>query len=146
MLKMGAVMNNAKYLWGGVLLCLLTLGMGSMGNEEAARLPDVDQNYAVTLVDQSDVSMALESFSADGQTFLTGRFGKARISIGFEKIRSAGFMMAGSELTAKIALKNGEALAIVMDGQKPFFGRASFANVRIEARDIKTIEFKGKVK
>lgn len=128
-----------------VLICMFTLGMGSMGGDGVKRLPEVDQNFSVTVADQSDVSLDLEKFSFEGNTFLTGVLGKAQVSIEFEKIQTIYILKDGQDLKARVNLKDGKTLEIKIEKKKPFFGSAPYGNARIEAQDIKKIDFRGKV-
>ena len=141
---MNGFMRKISYLCGVALIGLFSIGMGSTGSEDATRIPEVEESYAATIVDQSDVSMALRKISFDGRTFLMGKFGKARISVKFDKIRSVIFALKSDLVRANIRLKDGEVLEIYIEKKKPFFGEADFANVRIEVQDIKTITFQGK--
>ena len=142
---MTGFMKKVKTRGVVVLIGLLSMGMGAIGVTDPTQVPDVAENYAVTVVDQSDVSIALEHFSFDGRTFLLGKLGKAQISIEFDKIRSVFFLRQDQDVNAKVRLKNGEVVEILIEKKKPFFGVSSFANVRIETQDIKTITFQGKV-
>lgn len=130
-----------KRLWSALigLLCLLSLGMGGMGENSVTSIPRTDKNFAVTLMDQADVSMELERFSFDGQTFLSGKFGKSDISIDFEKIDSVTFLSQANEVKAGVRLKDGQLIELMIDKKKACFGVSSFANVRIEVPDIKKI-------
>jgi len=134
-------MSGARYLVAVVLVCYFTVGMGSMGREDTIRIPDVEENYSVRLIDQSDASVTLEKFSFDGQTFLLGKFGKAQISIGFDKIAAIYFLLQESEVKANVILKNGEEIEIFIGRKKSFYGKAPFADLRIEAQDVKTVTF-----
>ena len=143
---MHAFVKKISCLCGAALIGLFSTGMGSMGSEDATRIPEVDVSYAATVVDQSDVSMALRKLSFDGQTFLMGRLGKARVSVEFEKIRSVTFGLRNDSVQATVRLKNGEVIEINIEKKKPFFGEADFAQVRIEVQDIKTIAFQGRAR
>ena len=142
---MTGFMKKVKNRGVVVLIGLLSMGMGAIGVTDPTQVPDVAENYAVTVVDQSDVSIALEHFSFDGRTFLLGKLGKAQISVEFEKIQSVLFMKQDQDVKARVRLKNGEVIEIFIENRKPFFGVASFGNVRIEAQDIKAITFERKV-
>ena len=137
-------MGSIKY-WGLLLvLCGFTLGMGGMGDKRIVTIPEPEHNYRVTLVDQADVSMDLEKFSCVGQTYLSGTLGKAEISIDFEKIRSIFFMLDDRLLKANVNLIDGRTTTIVVDKTQPCYGVSSFADVKIEMQDIKTITLHGK--
>jgi hypothetical protein len=113
--------------------------MGGMDENSVVNIPKTDRNFAVTLTDQSDVSMELERFSIDGQSFLTGKFGKSNISIGLEKIETVAFLSKGNEVKADVRLKDGQLVEIMVDKKNACFGVSSFANVRIGVSDIKKI-------
>ncbi len=132
-------------MWAFLLvLCGLTLGMGGMGSKRVVAIPEPEHNYRVTLVDQADVSMELEKFSCVGLTYLSGTLGKAEISIDFEKIRSIFFVLDDRLLRANIKLTDGRKTAIVVDKTQPCYGVSSFADIKIEMQDIKTITLHGK--
>ena len=126
-----------------VLLCFFTLGMGSMGESDVVNVPEPEINYKVKLVDQSDMSIDLEKFSCDGQTYLIGKLGKADISIDFDKINSIFFLLQEDDVKAKVNLKDGKVLEIFVEKKKPCYGVSSFADVRIEMQDIKKITIYG---
>jgi len=132
-------MRKSWYLGLVVLICFLTVGMGNMGGRDVIDIPEPEKNYSVTLVDQTDVSMDLEKFSFEGQTYFIGKLGRAEISIDFDKIDSVLFILQDDNVKAKVKLKEGKTLEILADKGKYCYGISSFANVRIELQDIKKI-------
>ncbi len=133
-------------IWGFLLvLCGFTLGMGGLGSDRVVAIPEPVDNYRVTLVDQADVSMDLEKFSCDGQTYLSGTLGKAEISIDFEKIRSIFFILDDRLLKADVKLNDGRTTMIVVDKTQLCYGVSAFADVKIEMQNIKTITLHGKI-
>jgi hypothetical protein len=126
-----------------VLICCLSLGMGSMGDPVTVKAPEPDKNVMVTLIDQDDVSLDLENFTCDGQTFITGKMGKADLSIDFEKIRSILSVNKSGQGTALVNLADDKQVELVMEKDIPCFGTASFADVRIMTHDIKKVVFHG---
>ena len=134
-------MGRARVLAAVVLICFFSVGMGVMSDEDAIRIPDVQENYTVRLVDQSDVSVTLEKFSFEGHTFLLGKFGKAQISIDFDKIASIVCLMQETVVNATVILKNGEKIEIFIERKKTFYGMAPFADVKIEIQDVKMVTF-----
>ena len=127
-----------------ILICCLNVGMGSMGDQASIKAPATDKNFIATVVDQDDVSLELENVSFDGKTYLTGKMGKADLSIDFEKIRSILFVETGGHLAAEVNLADNKRVALVLNKDVPCFGTSSFADVRIMAYDIKKLVFKGK--
>lgn len=131
---------------GGVFICIccLSLGMGTMGDPSAVKTPEPDKNYTATVVDQEDVSMDLEKFTVNGQTYLTGKLGKADLAIDFERIRSILFVTADGVTTAAVTLGDRKQVDLIVAQDTPCFGASSFADVRIEVKDIKKILFTGR--
>jgi len=76
------------------------------------------KDYAATLVDQTDVSMDLEKFSFEGQTYFIGKLGRAEISIDFDKIDSVLFILQDDQVKARLNLKDGKTLEIIVDKDK----------------------------
>ncbi|MBW1745567.1 MAG: hypothetical protein JRJ25_04320, partial [Deltaproteobacteria bacterium] len=105
-------------------------------------IPEPEKNHAATLVDQTDVSMDLEKFSFEGQTYFIGKFGRAEISIDFDKIDSVLFILQDDHVKAKVNLKDGKA-EILIDKDKNCYGISSFGNVRIQLQDIKKVAVHG---
>ncbi len=138
-------MKKSWYFSLVIFICFFTVGMGNMGERGVIDIPEPEKNYAVTLVDQTDVSMDLEKFSFEGQTYFIGKLGRAEISIDFDKIGSVLFILQDDHVKAKVNLKDGKALEILVDKGKNCYGISSFANVRIEVQDIKKITMHRKV-
>ena len=136
-------MKKGWYFSLVILICLFAFGMGNMGERGVIDIPEPEKNYAVTLVDQTDVSMDLEKFSFEGQTYFIGKLGRAEISIDFGKIDSVLFILQDDHVKAKVNLKDGKALEILIDKDKNCYGISSFGNVRIEVQDIKKVAVHG---
>ncbi|MBC2695044.1 MAG: hypothetical protein HF982_07185 [Desulfobacteraceae bacterium] len=136
-------MKKSRHFGLVILICFLTVGMGNMGESGVIDIPEPEKNYTATLVDQTDVSIDLEKFSFEGRTYFIGKLGRAEISIDFGKIDSVLFILQNDHVKAKINLKDGKALEILIDKGKNCYGISSFGNVRIEVQDIKKITLHG---
>jgi hypothetical protein len=136
-------MKKGWYFGFVILICFLTVGMGNMGERGVIDIPEPEKNYTATLVDQTDVSMDLEKFSFEGQTYFIGKLGRAEISIDFDKIDLVLFILQDDHVKAKVNLKDGKALEILIDKDKNCYGISSFGNVRIEVQDIKKVAVHG---
>jgi hypothetical protein len=119
------------------------MGMGSIGDQKSVAAPETDYNYTATLIDQSDVSMELENLSCDGMTYLSGFQGRAQVSIDFRKIRSILFLLEDDKIRAEVELTGGSKTEIYLENSMPWYGQSSFADVRIESKDIKTVHLHG---
>lgn len=138
-------MKKGFYFSLVVIISFCTLGMGGIGEGDAITVPEPEENYAVTLIDQSDVSIDLEKFSCDGLTYLIGKRGRIEISIGFDKINSVFFLLQDKDVKAKVNLKDGKVVELIVDKKKPCYGVSSFADIRIEIQDIKRITIREKI-
>ena len=138
-------MKKGFYFSLVVIISFCTLGMGGIGEGDAITVPEPEENYAVTLTDQSDVSIDLEKFSCDGLTYLIGKRGRIEISIGFDKINSVFFLLQDKDVKAKVNLKDGKVVELIVDKKKPCYGVSSFADIRIEMQDIKRITIREKI-
>ena len=118
------------------------MGMGSSGESAPVTVPEPETDYAVVLVDQSDVSTALEKFSCDGQVFISGKRGNAHISIPFQKISSVQFFLKDAVLTADVKLKDEPSVTITVEKDQPCYGTLSYGSMKINMEDIKSITFK----
>jgi len=130
---------GSLFIW----ICCLTLGMGSMGEPVSVKTPEPDKNVRATVVDQDDMSLELEKFSFNGKTYITGKMGKAELSIDFEKIRSILFMKKDGRISAMLTLNDQQKIELLLEQDEPCFGTSSFADVRIAAGDIKKVVFHG---
>ncbi|MBU2522153.1 MAG: hypothetical protein KKD50_07985 [Proteobacteria bacterium] len=132
-------MKKGWYFGLVIFIWFFIVGMGDIGERGVIDIPEPEKNYAVSLVDQADVSMDLEKFSFEGQTYFIGKLGRAEISIDFGKIDSVLLILQDDHVKAKVNLKDGKALEIIVDKGKICYGISSFANVKIELQDIKKI-------
>jgi hypothetical protein len=137
-------MKKAFYFSLVVIISFCALGMGGVG-QESLTVPEPEENYLVSLIDQSDVSIELENFSCAGFTYFGGKLGKADISISFDKIDSVSFLLNDNDVKAIVSLKDGKIVELLVDRDKPCYGVASFADVRIEIQDIKKITILKKI-
>ena len=138
-------MKNGFYCGLVLMICFFTLGMGNIGEDDVVNIPEPEQNYSVTLVDQSDVSIDLEKFSCDGMTWFIGNFGKTEVSVDYDRIESVSFLLHDEDVKANLHLKDGKVLELVVDGKKSCYGVSSFGNCRIKMQDIKNIVIHGKI-
>lgn len=138
-------MKKAFYFSLVVIISFCTLGMGSMGEGGRIDVPEPEENYAVNLIDQSDVSFDFEKFSCDGLTYFTGKLGRVEISVDFDKINSVFFLLQDKDVKAKVNLKDGKVVELIVDKTKLCYGVSSFAHIRIEMQDIKRVTIHGKI-
>jgi hypothetical protein len=124
-----------------ILVCvfMVSVGMGGFGDQRSVEAPEPDRLYTATLIDQTDVSMELEKISCNGQTYVFGYLGRSQLSIDFKKIRSIFFFLKDDKIQASIALTDGNAVELIVEEDIPWHGVSSYADVRIDTKDIKKI-------
>ena len=136
--------KKAGYMAFAMAAWVCFLGMGGLGGESSSVLvPQPIENYRALVVDQSDESAALTHFSFNGVTFITGRLGKADVSIDFKKIDKIFFLADGDVIVSRVRLQNGDVIELGVKKGSFFLGVSSFGNFRIKVEDIKTISFGG---
>ena len=138
-------MKKGFYFSLVVIISFCTLGLGNMGGDDVVNLPEPEQNYSVTLIDQSDVSIELEKFSCNGMTYFIGKFGKSEVSVDYDRIDSVSFLLHNEDVKAKLHLKDGKVIELVVDKNKSCYGVSLFGNCRIEIQDVKNIVIHGKI-
>ncbi len=137
-------MNRVIQLIVVIMVCLFLISMGTNGGNGVVKVPEPEKNYTVTLIDQSDVSMELGKFSCDGMTFFTGKLSRSEVSVDFSRIGSVLFFLKNKNVVAKVSLKDGNVVELLMKNKQPCYGRSSFGDVKIEMLDIKKITMHGK--
>lgn len=125
-----------------IVFSLFIMGMGNMDGSGPVTIPEPETDYAVTMVDRSDLSMDLERFSCNGQVFISGNKGNARISIPFDKIVTVHFFLKDEMLTANVKLKDDKSVTLTVGKDQPCYGALSYGSIKIEMQDIKSITFK----
>ena len=139
-------MKNRTCLILAMLGALVCLGMGGAG-QGGIEIPEPVRNFSATVTDRSGLSIFLERFSCEGNTFFFGKLGMADASVDFDKIRSALFEKAADKMVvADVQLKDGEMVRLRMKEDMACYGASAVADVRILLADIQRIEFKGQAR
>lgn len=142
MIKRGFMKNNwGLFFWGAA--CLLLMGMGELGGTAPLeRIPTPAKDFKVEIIDQVGVKTNLTKFSQEGKVVLSGKRGQAQIAIPFEIISKIEFIkLEGQEIILKVSLREPKSYEIKIEKKSKFFGQADFGPLRIEAQDIKMINF-----
>ena len=88
-----------------LIIGFCVVGMGGVGEEKLTKIPEPDDNFMATVIDQRDVSSRVALFSLEGQTFLSGKRGDAMVSIPFENIKEIDFYARGRDIFAMVTMK-----------------------------------------
>lgn len=142
MIKRGFMKNIlGLFFWG--VASLLLMGMGELGGTAPLeKIPGPPKDFKVEIIDQIGVKTNLAKFSQEGKVVLSGKRGQAQIAIPFENISKIEFLkIEGQEVILKVSLREPKSYEIKIEKKSKFFGQADFGPLRIEAQDIKTINF-----
>jgi len=121
----------------------MCLGMGGAG-QGSVEIPEPARDFSAVLVDRSGLSIVLNRFSCEGNTFFFGKMGMADASVDFDRIRSAAFEKAeDGTVAALIQLKDGDTVRLIMKGEMACYGSSTVADVRILLADIQDLEIQG---
>ena len=122
---------------------LFLMGMGEMGGSAPSnKIPSPERNFAVKVTDRGGIQTSLSQFSQEGKIFLSGKRGSATVTVAFEKIAQIQFQDGeGNEIPAKLALRSGEGLDLMVDKRSRFYGKADFGTFQIDAKDLKAVNF-----
>jgi hypothetical protein len=135
-----------KFMAPAVLLTcfFFLLGMGELGGGPTPidKIPTPEKNFSATVLDREGVQTTLQSFSFEGKIFLAGKHGSASIAVPFEKISEIQFQgPEGSEMSARVILRDQKAVPIKVEKRSKFFGKTDFGTYQVEAKDLKSIRF-----
>jgi hypothetical protein len=120
---------------------LLLTAMGGSGGFE--KIPHVEKNYSVTIVDSGGNKISGDKFSWEGRIHFFGYMGMAEVTMPFDRIKE---IAVGEQRERKVRvtakLMDGTEASFDMDAKSRCFGEASFGNFMLQMTDIKTIVFK----
>jgi len=128
-------------LWASFLFLL---GMGELGGGSATidKIPAPEKNFSAAVLDREGVQTRLQGFSFEGKIFLAGKHGSAAVTVPFEKIAEIQFQgQDGSELGARVILRDQKIFQMKVEKRSKFFGRTDFGTYQVEAKDLKSIRF-----
>jgi hypothetical protein len=87
--------------------------------------------------------MTLEKVSCNGKTYLFGYMGRSQLSIDFNKIRAIFFFLKDDKIQANVTLSDDSTVEIIGEEDIPWHGVSTYADVRIDTKDIKKIILHG---
>ena len=129
-----------------VMIGFCSVGMGGVGEEKLTKIPEPDDNFSATVIDQRDVSSRITLFSLEGQTFLSGKRGGAIVSIPFENIKEINFYARGRDIFAMVTMKKEPQVELEMEKDRAFYGQLSYGLLFIKVEYVKNITVHGLAK
>jgi hypothetical protein len=134
-----------RVAWLGLLIICLPwlMAMGGGDSEGPTRIPEPSADYRVRLTDQEGARVELTAFAIDGQTFVLGQVGQGQVAVPFERVKSVEMTNKAGQLKAKVALKDGEPVELVVKAALKATGKTSYGNFRIPLGEVRGVEFLG---
>jgi hypothetical protein len=123
------------------VLSLGLLGMGGFGGNRDSGLPARD--FRAVLTDVDGTRMEVDRLGAGGDTSVEGDLGRGRLRVPFDNVSSIAFERLDGErerVRAKIALRQGEPVTVLVRASTTFAGQTPGGAYQIRARDLRTIE------
>ena len=144
MLENKSIFERIAVCLAVVLISFFLFGMGgSLGEKEPTKIPEPEDNFSAMIIDQFDVSSTVSIFSIDGLTFISGKRGKANISIPFKTITSIDFYKKGGDLSAFVKMKDGAEIELKIDEDNILYGRLPYGILSVDIIDVKRVVIMG---
>lgn len=142
----GVMMRCLGLLLVALLLPISAVAMGDLtGAGGVTRIPEPSLSYQVRVTDTEMNQFLVDKASFEGHIYLSGKVGKARVSVPFDKIRKVIFEpMEGGDVLAVVTLDSGRQQSLTVVGSTPCYGLADFGNVVIQLTDLRDAEFLGR--
>ncbi len=92
--------------------------------------------------DRSGVVVDVERASFDGEIYLFGTVGLAQVTVPFDTLRRLDVAPGADEdhVVGRILTRLGETQEVVLESDRPLFGRTTFGNYRIEIGQVRSLE------
>ncbi len=129
--------------WTGLMLLGLgMMGMGALGGGgRDAGLPARDVH--ATLTDVDGVHIEVSRLTIGGDTSIEGDVGRGRLRIPFDNIRQITIEGVGQDrdrVRARVDLRDGEPVTLVLRGATTFYGATPSGAYQIRARDLRSVD------
>lgn len=133
-----------RHLFLALSLLLATpASAGLFGSDAPGRIPVPARDVSASVEDVDGVRTELTRFTFDGEVYFFGELGKAQVTVAFEDVDQVRFEATDDPdwRLAVVKLKAGDEVRLKVEHDRPLFGRAVFGNYKIEAEDVRVVEF-----
>lgn len=112
------------------------------GTDAPRRIPVPAREFSAQIEDTSGVRVPLTRVSFDGEVFVFGTLGKAQVTVAFEDIDEVRFQPTDDAdwFTGIVKTRAGDEVRVLVEYDRPLFGRTSFGNYRIEVADVRVLD------
>ncbi|MEQ1507526.1 MAG: hypothetical protein ABMB14_35175 [Myxococcota bacterium] len=142
-------MTRRLLVVGGACALILLAGIGPgsaqaglFGSDAPGRIPVPAQVFRAEVEDVTGVVVAIDRVTFDGEVYLFGTVGKATVTVPFDRLVEVA-VRTGPDEDHRIAVattSDGATVEVVVEADRPLYGRAVFGNYRIEASDVRRVK------
>ncbi len=136
-------MPTARWLLTTLLLVLAAPAWaGLFGTDAPGRIPVPAQEFRARVEDRAGVVLEIERATFDGEVYLFGTVGLAQVTVPFDTLRRVEVSPGPDEdhVVAHVLVKSGETQDVVVESDRPLYGRTTFGNYRIEIGQVRSFE------
>jgi hypothetical protein len=133
-------------MWPLFALALASPAMaGLFGSDAPSRIPIPARLFTLEVEDVGGTTLRIERATYDGEVFLFGTVGLAQITVPFELVSSVVVAQGPDDdhRTAIVTTATQEEVRVVLEVDKPLYGRTPFGNYKIEVGQIRRIAVVG---
>lgn len=116
---------------------------GLFGSDAPGRIPVPARVFSAEVEDVGGTVVRIDRVTFDGEVYVFGTLGKAQVTVPFEDIAEILFT-PGDDADHRVAecrLRSGESWKVVVETDRPFYGRAAFGNYRLDAADARRVRW-----
>ena len=124
------------------LLLSVPARAGLFGPDAPGRIPVPARLFTVQVEDVGGTALRVERTSFDGEVFVYGTIGLAQVTVPFDRIRTLVMELGPDDdhKTAVITDPDGEEVRVVVEADRPLYGRTTFGNYKIEIGQVRRLE------
>lgn len=130
--------------WPALLLLALAAPAwaGLFGSDAPGRIPVPAQEFRLRVEDRAGVVLDIERATFDGEVYLFGTVGLAQVTVPFDTVRRVEIGPGADEdhVVAHVLTAAGATQDVVLEADRPLYGRTTFGNYRIDIGQVRWLE------
>jgi hypothetical protein len=134
-----------RRLLPSLLLFAAPASAGLFGNDAPARIPVPAKVFRLQVEDVGGVVLDIDRATMDGEVYLFGTIGKATVTVPFENVETVELVPGPDEDHRLARVQGATPVELVVEADRPLYGRTGFGNYRIELADVRRIRVLGSV-
>jgi hypothetical protein len=116
---------------------------GLFGTDAPARIPIPARVFRLQVEDVGGVVLEVDRATMDGEVYLFGRIGRADVTVPFENVVTVELLPGPDEDHRLARVEGARPVELVVEADRPIYGRTGFGNYRIELADVRRIRVLG---